>query len=362
MWNIHNFPPDASIETKKVLKKATQAHRYLAELKGLAKSIPNESILLNTLSLQEAKDSSEIENIITTHADLFKADRNVKSLPPATKEVYRYADALLVGFEQVSKRQFITLNHIKEMHSVLSGSVIGFRKQPGTKLMNDQTGEIIYVPPQSPTEIENLLNDLEAFINEDTREDFDDLTKMAIIHHQFESIHPFPDGNGRTGRILNMLCLVQSNLIEIPILYLSRYITSTKSEYYRLLQDVRDNSNWEDWLIYLLEGIAVTAKHTIEIVKAMKNMMQETKQRIRTSLPKIYSQDLLNIIFRHPYTKIQNVVDDLKVTRKTASKYLEALAEERIVSREKIGRTIYYINHPLTRLFIDIPLLTIDDD
>jgi len=356
-WLVTNFPPVQDLETRRVLKKSLQANKYLAELKGLAQSIPNQSILINTLSLQEAKDSSEIENIVTTYEDLFKADKYVKSLPPATKEVYRYADALLAGFEAVDKKGFISLNHIKKIHSVLTDSEAGFRTQAGTELRNEQTGETVYVPPQNPDNLTALLSQLELYVNRDIDDTVDDLVRMALIHHQFESIHPFSDGNGRTGRILNILYMILKGLVDIPILYLSRYITSTKTDYYRLLQDVRDTGEWEDWILYILEGVEVTSKHTIEVIHVLKEMMQNTKNAMRENLPKIYSQDLLNIIYRHPYTKTINVINELQVSRPTATRYLEQLAAHNILNREKIGRDVFYINDGLANLFFNMPPL-----
>lgn len=356
-WIITKFPPAQDLETRKVLKKSLLANKYLAELKGLAQSIPNQSILINTLSLQEAKDSSEIENIITTYEDLFKADKHIQSLPPATKEVYRYADALMAGFNAVDEKGFISLNHIRTIHSVLTDSAAGFRKQAGTELRNEQTGETVYIPPQNPDNILALLSQLETYINDANNYAIDDLVRMALIHHQFESIRPFSDGNGRTGRILNILYMILKDLVDIPILYLSRYITSTKPEYYRLLQHVRETDEWEDWILYILDAVEVTAKHTIQVIYALKNMMQSTKNAMREHLPKIYSQDLLNIIYRHPYTKIANVINELKVSRPTATRYLELLAANKILGREKIGRDVFYINEPLANLFFDMPPL-----
>lgn len=356
-WLIEDFPPKQDLETRRVLKKLAQAHRYLAELKGLARSIPNQNILINTLSLQEAKDSSEIENIITTYEDLFKTNKKSPSLLPATKEVYRYSDALLVGFNAVTKRGFISLNHIKKTHTVLMDSETGFRTQSGTELRNEQTGESFYIPPQSPDDITNYLSKLETYINKADGTDIDDLVRMALIHHQFESIHPFSDGNGRTGRILNILYLILKGLVDIPILYLSRYITSTKSEYYRLLQHVRDTGEWEEWILYILTGIETTAKHTIGTIHSLKTMMQITKDNMRSKLPKVYSQDLLNILYRHPYTQTATIMKELNVSRPTATRYLKLLATHEILFREKIGRNTYYINEDLANLFINIPSL-----
>ncbi len=355
-WKIDNFPPIGELETYAILKKLPIAHRYLAELKGLVTSLPNPSIIINTLALQEAKDSSEVENIITTHDELFKTEYHERSLTPAAKEVHNYARALENGFSLVKDKQFLSLNHVKSIHTALSGSAINFRAQAGTELKNDVTGETIYVPPQNPNEILALMSSLEKFINNVGTDNLDPLVRMAIIHHQFESIHPFPDGNGRTGRILNILYLVLTGLIDIPILYLSRYITTTKQDYYRLLQAVRDEGAWEDWILYMLDGVALTAQHTIHLVNTFKTLMQDYKHRMREET-KIYSQDMLNVIFKHPYTKIANVEKALGIGRQTAIKYLDTLAEKGFLEKHKIGRMSFYINTPVLRLFIEMPPL-----
>ncbi len=353
---IHPLPPNTELESRSVLKRLAPAHRYLAELKGMAATIPNEHILINTLALQEAKDSSEIENIITTHDDLYKADlfsdyiRN-----PAAKEVSRYATALKTAFEQVRQDRLITVNRIIEIHSVLEQNNAGIRKLPGTALRNDRTGEIVYTPPQDHDEIVRLMDNLERFINDDAFCDADPLVKMAVIHHQFESIHPFYDGNGRTGRIINILYLVAKGLLDIPVLYLSRYIIRTKPEYYRLLQQTRETGDWEPWILYMLKGVELTSRQTIWIIQQIKEIMMAYKHRIRTELPKIYSQDLLNNLFRHPYTKIESVQHDLGVSRLTAAKYLERLTEKGFIEKHKIGRYNYYVNRPLMAIFMDIP-------
>jgi len=339
-----------------VLKRLAPAHRYLAELKGMAATIPNEHILINTLALQEAKDSSEIENIITTHDDLYKADlfsdyiRN-----PAAKEVSRYATALKTAFEQVRRDRLITVNRIIEIHRVLEQNNAGIRNLPGTALKNDRTGEIVYTPPQDHDEIVRLMNNLERFINDEAFCDADPLVKMAVIHHQFESIHPFYDGNGRTGRIINILYLVAKGLLDIPVLYLSRYIIRTRPEYYQLLQQTRETGDWEPWILYMLEGVEHTSRQTIWIIRQIKEIMMAYKHRIRTELPKIYSQDLLNNLFRHPYTRIESVQQDLGVSRLTAAKYLELLTEKGFIDKHKIGRYNYYINRPLMDIFMEIP-------
>jgi Fic family protein len=343
------------IETKVVLKKLTKAHQALAELKGVANSIPNQGILINTLSLQEAKDSSAIENIITTQDDLYRSDSLARQfVTVAAKEVHSYATALNEGFEQVKKSGLLTERQILEIQSTIEGNSAGFRKLPGTALKNDATGEVIYTPPQSYEEIKPLMANLEKFINDETLCDWDSLTKMAIIHHQFESIHPFYDGNGRTGRIINILYLVKQDLLKIPILYLSRYINQTKSRYYQLLQSTRETKDWEAWILYILEGVEQTSRETIESIEAIKSLMQSQKQSIRTDLPKIYSQDLLNNLFRHPYTKIEFVMNELGVSRLTATRYLDELVRIGLLDKQKMGRDNYYINVALYDLLYDL--------
>jgi len=355
-FTLDLLPVDLDLESRIVLKKTALAHRYLAELKGMAATIPNESILISTLTLQEAKDSSEIENIITTHDDLYKFTLFADFIKnPAAKEVGNYAAALQKGFVQVRESRLLTVNHILEIHKELEQNDAGIRKLPGTELKNEQTGATIYTPPQEYDEIVRLLSNLEKFINDETLTDLDPLVKMAIIHYQFESIHPFYDGNGRTGRIINILYLVANGLLDIPILYLSRYIIRNKAEYYRLLQHVRDTGEWEQWILYMLTGVESTARQTIWIIRSIKEIMMEYKHRIRQELPKIYSQDLLNNLFRHPYTKIEYLQNDLRVSRITATKYLAQLTDLGLLSKSKIGRYNYYINQPLMALFRNIP-------
>lgn len=349
--SISLLPLQRDVENKVILKKAAKAHQALAELKGVANSIPNETILINTLSLQEAKDSSAIENIVTTHDELFQSDllsHDFKSL--AAKEVFSYAKALRSGFEKVKKNGLLINSYILEIQSELEENRAGYRKVPGTSLKNDQTGEVVYTPPQHPEEIIALMNNLETFINDDEMSDLDPLIKMAIIHHQFESIHPFYDGNGRTGRIINILYLVKQELLKIPILYLSRYINENKATYYRLLQEVRDNGNWEDWIVFILEGVEQTSKQTILLIEGIKTEMLHFKKKMRSELPKIYSQDLLNNLFRHPYTKIEFVKTELNVTRITATRYLNELVRIGLLEKHKLGRDIYYINRVLYTL------------
>lgn len=345
------LPIPVEIETRRVLRKAAQAHQALAELKGVITSIPNESIFLETLTLREAKESSAIENIISTFDEVYQSNLvNDQFLSPSAKEVHQYAQALKKGFELVQKNKLLTTNYILQIQEVVEQNQAGFRKLPGTKLLNDKTGEIVYTPPQDHDTIVALMKNLERFINDDDLMDADPLVKMAIIHHQFESIHPFYDGNGRTGRIINILYLVQKGLLHLPVLYLSRYIIKHKSDYYRLLQSVRDNGYWEDWIVFMLEGVEITAKDTVVLVLAMKDLMQEYKQKIRTRLPKIYSQDLLNNLFKYPYTKIEYLQNDLGISRNTSIRYLEALVAEGLIIKQKVGRDNFYLNSPLFAL------------
>ena len=339
----------ARFETASILKKLSAASRKLAELKGVAGTIPNQGILINTLTLQEDKDSSEIENIVTTHDQLFQeALSPASSFNPAAKEVLRYREALFVGFEVVSKAGLLTNNHILEIQAALEENRAGFRQLPGTSLKNN-AGEIIYSPPQDLNEIQALMSDLERFINEDDLFDADPLIKMALIHHQFESIHPFYDGNGRTGRILNILYLVKNGLLDIPVLYLSGYVVRTKADYYRLLQSVRTHDTWEEWVLYNLTGIEQTAAEGITTIQKIKDALLETKHQIRSKY-KFYSQDLINNLFTHPYTKIEFIEKDLKVSRLTATKYLEALTAGGFLEKRKIGRANYFINQRLVRI------------
>lgn len=351
------LPDIGDIETRPVLKKLARAHQALAELKGVAAGMPNQSILINTLSLQEAKDSSAIENIITTHDELYRSDSHRQYFVTlAAKEVYDYATALRAGFEQVQQSGMLTNQDIQRIQESIEKNSAGFRKLPGTSLKNDQTGEVIYTPPQHADDIQALMANLEQFINDDALCDWDALTKMAVIHHRFESIHPFYDGNGRTGRIINVLYLVKQNLLGAPVLYLSRYINQNKADYYRLLQNVREDGDWEAWLLYMLEGIEQTSRQTTTLVNGMKALMLLHKQMLREKLPRIYSQDLINSLFRHPYTKIEFVTNDMKVTRKTAARYLNEMVRINLLSKHQIGRENYYLNDDLFDLLHSVGL------
>jgi Fic family protein len=337
-------------ETVAILKKVAAASRQLAELKGVAATIPNQGILIDTLFIQEAKESSAIENIVTTHDELFKQNLFPEIQNVAAKEVKRYVEALRVGFELVFDTGLITTNHILKIQEILEANDAGFRKLPGTSLQNN-SGEVVYMPPQEPLMITALMQDLEQFINTPSAPTLDPLLKMAIMHHQFETIHPFYDGNGRTGRMMNVLYLVQEGLLDIPVLYMSGYINKHKSEYYKLLQSVRDDNNWQPWIIYMLEAVETTAKQTIQKIVAMREMMMQYKHQIRSD-HRFYSQDLINHLFKHPYTKITLLADDIKVTRLTATKYLDSLVKDGLLTREKKGRNSYYINPQLINILI----------
>lgn len=352
---ITALPPAENLETTPVLKALSRANRALAELKGRATSIPNQGILIDTLALQEAKASSEIENIVTTHDELFQADLFPGGIQsPLAKEVARYRDAIKIGFDRMCSEQgLITNRTLTALYRKLKARTDGFRTVPGTTLRNETTGEVIYVPPQEHSEVVAHMTELEKFVNDDSLCDLDQLIKMALIHHQFESIHPYSDGNGRIGRILNVLYLTRTGLLETPILYLSRYVTRSKADYYRLLQAVRDDGVWEDWLLYMLTGVEETALHSLSLVDNIRDQMAATKRRMRSELPNLYSQDLLNNLFRHPYTKIEFIVNDLKVSRQTAAKYLNELAKMDFVTKRSSGRNNYYINSRLVDLFLD---------
>jgi len=350
---LTKLPPHINVETAKILKHTAKAMYSLGRLNGIAQTIPNQNILINTLPLLEAKESSAIENIITTHDELYKESlfENIIS-NPSVKEVQNYNIAIKKGFDIVAENKFLSINHIIYLQSLIVQNNAGIRKLPGTVLMNEQTGQIVYNPPQDYNEIISLLNNLEQFINDDTIFDAEPLVKMAIIHYQFESIHPFYDGNGRVGRIINVLYLILKGLLDLPILYLSRYIIQNKKDYYRLLQEVRENNSWEEWIVFMLKGVEETSKFTIKLIENIKSLMQEYKHKIRNNF-NFYSQDLLNNLFSHPYTKIEFLASDLKVSRQTAAKYLDELANNGLLKKVKIWKNNYYINEPLYKLFTE---------
>ncbi len=356
---IPNLPLEYDLETKAVLKQLAKSNRALAELKGVAATIPNENILISSLTLQEAKDSSSIENIITTQDDLYKAELDIKNyaITPAAKEVQNYREAIYLGFGLVRKQKLLTNTIIIKIQNCLKHAEAGFRSTPGTKLKRDD-GVIIYEPPQDPREVIEYMSNLEKFINDPSLSDLDPLIKMAILHHQFESIHPFTDGNGRTGRIINILYLVINDLLDLPILYLSRYITHNKGEYYRLLQAIRDQNTdnakeWEAWIVFMLKGIEETALETTAMVKGISALMTEYKAILKPLFGSTYKHELLNNLFFHPYTKIEFVCKEMSVQRKTASKYLKMIVDAGLLEKIKIGKENYYVNKRLFDLFIN---------
>lgn len=354
-FKIEVLPPRATLETGAVLKQLVSAHRFLAELKGKSQTIPNENILISTLTLQEAKDSSAIENIITTQDELFKAQLFEKFIENASaKEVSQYADALRQSFYMVRESKLITSDTLLTVQKILEKNDAGFRRVPGTKLINESTGDVVYTPPQEYDTIIRLIDNLVEFINDDRLSSVDPLVKMALLHYQFETIHPFYDGNGRTGRILNILYLVLKDLLSLPILYLSRFIINNKNDYYKLLQDVRDTGNWEDWILYNLKGIEETSRETILLIEEIRKLMQNYKHRIRKELPRIYSQDLLNNLFKHPYTKIDFLMVDLNISRLTAARYLNLLVKKGFLEKLKLKNSNFYVNMPLFNLFKEI--------
>lgn len=349
-WRLSELPLNIDFETKKVLKALPAAHAALAELKGVSATIPNQNILINTLGLQEAKDSSAIENIITTHDDLYKSGLELNRYRSQyAKEVQNYISALKKGYELVSGTGLLTNNNIIQIQEVLEENQAGFRKLPDITLKNASTGETIYTPPQNYDEIMRLMANLEQYINDSSIQDCDPLIKMAVIHFQFESIHPFYDGNGRTGRIINILYLIMQKLQSLPVLYLSNYIIKNKQDYYRLLQEVREKDSWEEWLLFMIKGVEQTARETIELTIKIRELMLDYKHRLRDNY-KFYSQDLLNNLFKHPYTKIEFIVNDLGVSRLTAANYLNKLADDKMLRKEKLGTGNYYINTELFNL------------
>ncbi|MCR5570184.1 MAG: Fic family protein [Paludibacteraceae bacterium] len=356
---IPTLPLSYDLETKAVLKQLNRANSKLSELKGLSHTIPNEKILISTLTLQEAKDSSEVENIITTQDDLYKAgleyDDSFRN--PSAKEVLNYKEAVLSGFENVKKKGFLSLNIIKDIQTHLEHNRAGFRNVPGTKLKRSDD-VVVYTPPQDYDEIVKHMSNLECFIN--TADDgIDPLIKMAIIHHQFESIHPFFDGNGRTGRIINVLYLVMSGSLDLPILYLSRFITHNKEEYYRLIQAIRDkegdnSKEWENWILFILRGVEETSLQTIQLVNGISALMADYKVILKRLFEKQYRHELINNLFFHPYTKIDFLEKDLDVSRQTAAKYLKIMVDEGLLECTKLGKYNYYINRRLFNLFLNV--------
>ncbi len=358
-YEIPLLPLPFDVETKSVMKQLVSANRQLAELRGVAQTIPNESILISTLTLQEARESSLVENIVTTQDDLYRADANLPlaAMGASEKEVLDYRAAILHGFDLVRRNHLLTCNIIKQVQQKLEHNQAGFRTQPGTMLRRGD-GEVVYTPPQDGQDVKRYMQNLETFINDETLTDLDPLVKMAIAHHQFESIHPFYDGNGRTGRIINILMLVTNDLLDLPILYLSRYITRNKAEYYRLIQAIRDKgtqnqAEWEAWIIFMLQGVEQTATETTELVKGISLLMKQFKAKLRPEFGKLYNHGILNNLFYHPYTKIEFVQKNMMISRQTASRYLDRIVKLGLISKTRIGKENYYVNTALVDLFVN---------
>lgn len=342
-------PPREKIETLEILRQTNKATAALAELKGIAKTIPNQAMLINAIVLQEAKDSSEIENIITTQDELYKALAISSSIMSAqAKEVVNYRKATFYGFDVIKQHGFLRVNDIVSIQQELVGNTAGIRSVPGTVLKNDKTGEIVYTPPQDKEEILNLLSNFIEHYNQ-THDDLSPLINLAILHYQFESIHPFYDGNGRTGRILNILYLILNDLIDVPILYLSSYIIANKPQYYRFLNDINKGGPWDEWIMFMLKAVEHTSKDTISRITRIKLLLDETIEIVQQKAPKIYRKELVELLFEQPYAKIDFVVDKLGVERKAASRYLKELESIGILKAQKIGREILYINTGLIR-------------
>lgn len=347
-----DVPPEV-FETPRILRRVTEASRALAEFKGSVASIPNQRILINTLAVQEAKDSSAIENIVTTHDELYRHLSGPDGPEnPAAKEVLRYREALQVGWMLVSKHGLLTNNHILQIQSTLEPSKPGFRRTPGTTLKDVNTGRVVYTPPQDANEIAQLMGALEADLNASRDDGPDALIRMAVIHHCFESIHPFYDGNGRTGRIINVLYLLKERLLDLPVLYLSGPIVREKSQYYALLQAVRDEGRWEEWILYMLDAVTQSARDGIQKIAAIRTALMEVKHRVRAEFPKIYSQDLINNLFANPYTKVTFAMEEIGVSRVTAAKYLDTLAAAGLLRKVKVGRATYYVNVRLFEILV----------
>jgi cell filamentation protein, protein adenylyltransferase len=345
--NLPKLPPKHDIETKIVLKHAISANRELARLKGYCSLLPNDSILLSSIILKEASASSEIENIITTQDDLYRAIvAKEKRIDPATKEVLSYRSAFWLGYTEIKKSEILRVNTILSIQEELEQNSAGLRKFPGTSLVNDSTGEVLYTPPDNEEILKDLLTNLEKYIN--SEDETDHLIKMAIIHYQFESIHPFYDGNGRTGRIINVLYLVLKGLLDSPILFLSSYIIKNKSQYYKLLQQMHKSEDWENWVIYMLNAVEETAKETYEIISEIMKLLESTIEQCKKLLPNnIYSKELIELLFIQPYTKIAYLVEAGIAERRTASKYLKELESIGVLESFRSGKETIYVNRSL---------------
>ncbi len=346
--DLKKLPPEVNLETPEIFRACIKANKALAELKGCCMRLPNPEMLLNTVILQESKTSSEIENIVTTQDDLYKAtlDEIDKISNPAAKEVILYREAIYKGIELFKNRGIITANMLIEIMQTLRGTQEGIRKICGTKIANPATKKVVYTPPEGETLIREKLSDLEKFINDDDTE-LDTLVKMALIHYQFEAIHPFSDGNGRTGRILNILYLIKEGLLDMPILYLSHYIIVYKSVYYKLLNNVTLDDEWADWVLYMIKAVEETAKYTLNQIEEILRLKNETEQKVKEVLQSNIYKELTELLFMHPYIKIKVLEDKGIAKRQTVSIYLKKLSEAGILNPVKLWKETYYINTAL---------------
>mgnify|MGYP000165873732 CR=1 FL=1 len=341
---------DYDLKTPRILEALNEASRSLAELKGFANSIPNQHILINAITINEAKDSSAIENIVTTHDSIYKILTESGYKDESAKEVVDYRSAIWRGFEIIKEKEFISTNVLVELQGMIEHNKAGVRKNPGTKLVNSKTREVIYTPPQEEKEIRDLLKNLEDYINK-TDDEVDPLIKMTLIHYQFESIHPFYDGNGRTGRILNVLYLVLQNKLSLPILYLSKYINSTKNEYYKCLYDMRvDDIYIKNYLLYMIRGVEYTSDFTLAFISKFRGAMENCKALLKKKNSKLYSEELVEYLFFDFYTKNEYLRNALSISRNTASKYLSELETIGILTSEQVGKEKIYKNNYLYEL------------
>ena len=341
------LPATSDFETRAVLKACITARAALAELKQAADLIPNQTMLINTIPLLEAKDSSEIENIVTTTDRLFQHAQWEHQADPATKEALRYRSALYKGFQSLKDRPLCTATAV-EICRTLKGVDLDIRKTPGTQLINDTTGEVIYTPPEGESTLREMLANWERFIhNED---DVDPLVRMAVGHYQFEAIHPFEDGNGRTGRVINILYLIQQDLLQLPILYLSRHIIANKSDYYKLLLNVTRDGAWEPWILFMLKAVEETSRWTTQKIAAIRNLSEHTTDFVRLSLPKIYTRELVDVIFEQPYCRISNLVNKGVAKRQAASKYLKDMVALGVLVEQPAGKEKLFIHPKLMKL------------
>lgn len=342
------LPPKKDVETKIILKKAIKANKALAGLKNKSSILPNQNILIDTLTLIEAKDSSEIENIFTTHDKLYQASLLGESKSDAsTKEVSRYRHALWHGINTLSERPFLSTNLFVELVQIIKENGAGIRRTPGTKIANSK-GTIVYTPPEGEEIIRTKLADLEKFIHSD--DDIDALIKLAIIHYQFEAIHPFSDGNGRVGRIINIIYLVQQQLLGKPVLFLSRYFIENRKGYYDGLKNVTESGDWESWILYILDAVETTANQTVAKIDAICQLMEEFQNTIKAKLPKVYTKDLIEVLFAQPYCRISSITDAGIVGRQTAGEYLKKIESISLIQGTKVGKEILYLNPRLLEI------------